>query len=51
MDRIDFEKLPREPFEREFAESGGEVLITHASSDGGVDAVAFAAAALHFNGG
>ena len=37
----DFEHLVRELFEQEFATSGGEVKVTQASSDGGVDAVAF----------
>lgn len=37
----DFEHLVRELFEREFASRGGEVKVTRASSDGGVDAVAF----------
>jgi restriction system protein len=37
----DFEHLVRELFEREFAVSGGEVKVTQASSDGGVDAIAF----------
>lgn len=37
----DFEHLVRELFEKEFQASGGEVKITRASSDGGVDAVAF----------
>ena len=37
----DFEHLVRELFEREFASRGGEVKVTQASSDGGVDAVAF----------
>lgn len=37
----DFEHLVREVFEREFATSGGEVKVTRASRDGGVDAVAF----------
>ncbi len=37
----DFEHLVREVFEREFAARGGEVKVTRASSDGGVDAVAF----------
>ncbi len=41
MDWADFEHLIREVFEREFAESGGEVKVTRASRDGGVDAVAF----------
>jgi restriction system protein len=37
----DFEHLIRELFEKEFASSGGEVKVTQASADGGVDAVAF----------
>jgi restriction system protein len=37
----DFEHLVREVFEKEFASRGGEVKITRASSDGGVDAIAF----------
>ena len=37
----DFEYLIRQVFEREFSESGGEVKVTQASRDGGVDAVAF----------
>jgi restriction system protein len=37
----DFEHLVRELFEREFASRGGEVKVTQASHDGGVDAVAF----------
>jgi len=37
----DFEHLVRELFEQEFATTGGEVKVTQASSDGGVDAVAF----------
>lgn len=37
----DFEHLVREMFEREFATSGGEVKVTRASRDGGVDAIAF----------
>lgn len=41
MDWADFEHLVRELFEKEFASRGGEVRITQASSDGGVDAVAF----------
>lgn len=41
MDWQDFENLIREIFEKEFASSGGEVKITQASRDGGVDAVAF----------
>lgn len=41
MDWSDFEHLIRELFEKEFAARGGDVKITQASSDGGVDAVAF----------
>ncbi len=41
MDWQDFEQLIRELFEKEFNQSGGEVKITRASRDGGVDAVAF----------
>ncbi|MFZ0053025.1 MAG: restriction endonuclease [Desulfobaccales bacterium] len=41
MDWQDFEQLIRELFEKEFNESGGEVKITQASRDGGVDAIAF----------
>lgn len=41
MDWEDFEHLIRELFEEEFAESGGEVKVTQASRDGGVDAVIF----------
>jgi restriction system protein len=37
----DFEHLVRELFEKEFASRGGEVRITQASRDGGVDAIAF----------
>lgn len=37
----DFEHLIRELFEKEFLQSGGEVKVTQASSDGGVDAIAF----------
>ena len=37
----DFEHLIRELFEKEFATNNGEVKITQASSDGGVDAIAF----------
>ncbi len=36
-----FEHLIRELFEKEFISNGGEVKITQASRDGGVDAVAF----------
>ncbi len=41
MDWQDFENLIREVFEKEFVSSGGEVRITQASRDGGVDAIAF----------
>jgi restriction system protein len=41
MDWLDFENLIREVFEKEFSKAGGEVKITQASRDGGVDAVAF----------
>ena len=41
MDWADFEHLIRELFEKEFAQSGGEVKVTQASRDGGVDAIAF----------
>lgn len=41
MDWEDFEHLIRGLFEQEFKQSGGEVKITQASRDGGVDAVAF----------
>jgi restriction system protein len=41
MDWEDFEHLIRELFEAEFQSTGGEVKVTQASRDGGVDAVAF----------
>jgi len=41
MDWEDFEHLIRELFEKEFTASGGEVKVTQASRDGGVDAIAF----------
>jgi len=41
MDWKDFEHLIRELFEKEFSVNGGEVKITQASRDGGVDAIAF----------
>jgi restriction system protein len=41
MDWLDFENLIRELFEKEFKRNGGEVKITQASRDGGVDAIAF----------
>ena len=37
----DFEHLVRELFEIEFARNGGEVRVTQASRDGGVDAIVF----------
>lgn len=41
MDWEEFEHLVRELFEAEFKSRGGEVKVTRASSDGGVDAIAF----------
>lgn len=41
IDWLDFEHLVREVFEREFASAGGEVKVTRASADGGVDAILF----------
>lgn len=41
MDWEDFEHLIRELFEKEFSAVGGEVRVTRASRDGGVDAVIF----------
>lgn len=41
MDWEDFEHLIRELFEKEFGSNGGEVKVTQASRDGGVDAIAF----------
>lgn len=41
MDWQDFENLIREIFELEFSTNGGEVKITQASRDKGVDAIAF----------
>lgn len=41
IDWQDFENLIREIFEKEFNTNGGEVKITQASRDGGVDAIAF----------
>jgi restriction system protein len=41
MNWEDFEHLVRQLFEREFGGSGGEVRITQASRDRGVDAIAF----------
>jgi restriction system protein len=37
----EFEHLIRELFEKEFSAGGGEVKVTQASRDGGVDAIAF----------
>jgi restriction system protein len=41
MDWEDFEHLIREVFGKEFNSNGGEVKVTQASRDGGVDAIAF----------
>jgi len=41
MDWEDFEHLIRQVFQKEFSSEGGEVKITQASRDGGVDAVVF----------
>ena len=41
MEWEDFEHLIRELFEKEFLSGGGEVKVTQASRDGGVDAIAF----------
>ena len=41
MNWEDFEHLVRELFEAEFSSTGGEVRVTRASRDGGVDAIAF----------
>lgn len=41
MDWEEFEHLVRAIFEKEFAVEGGEVKITQASADGGVDALVF----------
>ena len=41
MDWENFEHLVRQIFEQEFVTEGGEVKVTQASRDGGVDAVAF----------
>lgn len=41
MDWESFEHLVRQIFEQEFVSEGGEVKVTQASRDGGVDAVAF----------
>jgi restriction system protein len=41
MDWEEFEHLIRELFQKEFETNGGEVKVTQASRDGGVDAIAF----------
>ena len=41
IDWQDFENLIREVFGQEFSSNGGEVKVTQASRDGGVDAIAF----------
>jgi len=41
MNWQDFENLIRDIFEKEFAKDGGDVKVTQASHDGGVDAIAF----------
>jgi restriction system protein len=41
IDWQEFEQLIRQVFDKEFSQNGGEVKITQASRDGGVDAVAF----------
>ncbi len=41
MDWEEFEHLIREIFAKEFSSRGGEVKVTQASRDGGVDAIAF----------
>lgn len=41
MNWEDFEHLIREVFGKEFSSNGGEVKVTQASRDGGVDAIAF----------
>lgn len=41
MDWEEFEHLIRELFDKEFSINGGEVKVTQASRDGGVDAIAF----------
>jgi restriction system protein len=41
MEWEDFEHLVRELFEKEFAQAGGDVRVTQASRDRGVDAIAF----------
>ena len=41
MDWQEFEQLVRQVLEMEFGKNGGEVRVTQASRDGGVDAVIF----------
>lgn len=41
MEWIEFEQLVRELFELEFSKVGGEVKVTQASRDGGVDAIIY----------
>jgi restriction system protein len=41
MEWEEFEQLIREVFAKEFSVNGGEVKVTQASRDGGVDAIAF----------
>lgn len=41
MNWEDFEHLVRQLFEQEFSANGGEVKVTQASRDGGVDAIVF----------
>jgi restriction system protein len=41
MEWEEFEQLIREVFAKEFSTNGGEVKVTQASRDGGVDAIAF----------
>ena len=41
MDWQEFEHLIREVFEKEFSSAGGEVKVTQASRDGGVDAIGY----------
>ena len=47
MDWEDFEHLIREIFQKEYASKGGEVKVTRASADGGVDAIAFDPDPIH----
>ena len=47
MDWEDFEHLIRELFEQEFSGVGGDVKVTQASRDGGVDAIVFNPDPIH----